>query len=49
MVTMMLLVTNPKVMTNFVVKGPLLWIGWIATGVMTISAVCTIVIAMLPK
>ena len=48
MVTMMFVATNPKVMSKFVIRGPLLWIGWIATGVMAVSAVGTIVVALLP-
>jgi Mn2+/Fe2+ NRAMP family transporter len=47
MVTMMLVVTNPKVMYKFVIKGPLLWFGWTATAVMTVSAMGTIVGAVL--
>jgi hypothetical protein len=43
MVTMMLIVRNPKVMSKFVIKGPLLWLGWIATAVMSASALGTIV------
>ena len=42
MATMMLVVTNSKVMSKFVIKGPLLWLGWAATLVMAISAVGTI-------
>jgi len=47
MVTMMLVVTNPQVMAKFVIKGPLLWLGWAATLVMAASAVGTIAGAVL--
>jgi len=47
MATMMLIVTNPKVMSKFVIKGPLLWLGWIATFVMAASAIGTIAGAIL--
>ena len=42
MVTMLLMASNRKVMGEFTVSGPLWIVGWVATGVMGISAIGTI-------
>lgn len=42
MITMLLIVANPRVMGEFTVAGPLKIIGWIATAVMGLSAIGTI-------
>ena len=43
MIIMMMMSANRKVMGEFVVRGPLRYIGWLATGVMGLTAVGTIV------
>jgi len=42
LVTMMVITSNRKVMGQFVIKGPLRVLGWIATGVMALSALGTL-------
>jgi hypothetical protein len=39
MVLLMMLVRRADVMDRFVIAGPLLWLGWMATGVMAVSVV----------
>jgi len=36
---LMMLVRRADVMDRFVIAGPLLWLGWMATGVMAVSVV----------
>lgn len=43
MTIMMMMSANRKVMGEFVVRGPLRYVGWLATGVMGLSAVGTLV------
>lgn len=43
LITMMLMSANAKVMGRFATRGPLRWMGWLATGVMGASALGTII------
>jgi hypothetical protein len=37
MILLMMMVRRTDVMDRFVIDGPLNWLGWLATGVMTAS------------